>query len=149
MSMVKRIEAKDCLDLRQKVLRPQQPPESCVYPGDSGSGTAHFGGFDEAGKLVCIATLFPEPREDEPLPGAYRLRGMATAPDVQGKGYGRDVLVACQDFVRGQGGSEIWCNARTTAAAYYLKNGFKNLSTEPFDIPGIGPHFIMLWKVRG
>lgn len=144
--MVKRISAGDCLALRHQVLRSHQPPENSKYPLDEVSTSAHFGYVDESGQIVCVASLYLEPRE-EGQANSYRLRGMATSPELQGSGYGAKVLAACQDYVRTQGGHELWCNARTTASGFYFKNGFVSLTAEPFDLPGLGPHYIMNYPI--
>ena len=39
-----------------------------------------------------------------------------------------------------------WCNARTSACAYYEKLGFTPRGGE-FEIEGIGPHFVMVRAV--
>ena len=36
----------------------------------------------------------------------------------------------------------VWCNARINAVAFYKKEGFKIIGDE-FEIPDIGPHFLM------
>lgn len=144
--MVKRIQAVDCLALRHQVLRPHQPPENSKYPLDEEPTSAHFGYFNEKGEIVCVASLYLEGREGGPKK-AFRLRGMATRPDLQGSGLGRQVLGACQSYVQQQGGDEIWCNARTTASEFYFKNGFVSLTPEPFDLPGLGPHYIMNYSI--
>ncbi len=139
--MVKQISAEETLELRQKVLRPNQPPENSVYPLDQQPNSGHFGYF-ENGKLVSIASVFLEPRENGPVDG-WRLRGMATLPEFRSQGFGQKVLSATRKHVLQKKGSEIWCNARTTASGFYTRLGFRVLTPEPFDIPGIGPHVVM------
>lgn len=133
--------------LRQTVLRPGQPADSCVYPGDNDPRTVHFAAYLD-GQLVGIASLYAEGRpEGAPAEPGWRLRGMASAPEVRGVGVGRAVLQACLDHVAGEGGGEVWCNARTPAIGFYAAAGFEIVS-EPFDIPGIGPHVVMRRVVR-
>jgi predicted GNAT family N-acyltransferase len=40
----------------------------------------------------------------------------------------------------------VWCNARTPALRLYERAGFERESGE-FEIPGIGPHFVMARRV--
>ena len=90
--------------------------------------------------MVGIASLYREPG-----PGGahgWRLRGMATAPEVRGQGFGMALLVACVDHVAAGGGGELWCNARGPAVGFYRRAGFDVVGDE-FDIPGIGPHVVM------
>ena len=75
-------------------------------------------------------------------PGAWRVRGMATAPEARGRGAGLSVLTALVDHARGQGATRIWCNARTPARSLYERGGFTAVSDE-FELPQIGPHFVM------
>jgi hypothetical protein len=41
----------------------------------------------------------------------------------------------------------LWCNARQAAVPFYAKNGW-HVQGQPFDIPKIGPHFVMCWEPR-
>lgn len=126
--------------LRGDVLRPGQPPEASVYPGDDDLGTVHLGAYVD-GVLVGIASLYEEDRAGGPSRG-WRLRGMATAPAARRRGAGAALLAAAVEHVVAQGGSELWCNARMVAVEFYAWAGFTVVS-DPFDIPGIGPHVVM------
>ena len=55
------------------------------YPGDDAG--LHLGAFD-GDRLVGIASLYREARADRPTRARWRLRGMATDPDVRGAGFG-------------------------------------------------------------
>lgn len=126
--------------VRGVVLRPNQPPEACVYPGDDDPDSLHLAGFlgDE---LVAITSLYREGHPD--LPGAaWRIRGMAVLPQHQGQGFGTRLLGALIEHVRERGGEPVWCNARTRAAEFYAAKGFSRVGGE-FEIEGIGPHYIM------
>ena len=144
---VRSISAAETRGLRSFVLRPGQPPESLVYHGDELSASFHAGGYID-GQLVGIATVYPEPMPDPPADLAdaetYRLRGMATHPSFQGRGVGREVLGLCLAHIREQGGEVLWCNARVGAQGFYERLGFETIG-EPFEIEGIGPHYVM-WR---
>jgi GNAT superfamily N-acetyltransferase len=141
MIEVRRVTAAETRPLRQAVLRPHQRADELVFPGDE-SG-AHFGGFLD-GRMVTTASIFRArpPWEDDPL--AWRLRGMATAPELRGRGFGAAVLVACLEHARSVGGSIVWCSARTGALAFYRRWGFVTCGDE-FSLPEIGPHYFM-WR---
>ena len=134
----------DIRPLRHSILRPGQSWEETAYPGDGDPTTLHVGAFEDA-RLVGIASLYREARPGAPG-GGWRLRGMATAPEVRGRGAGRALLAACVAHVAANGGGELWCNARTPAAGFYAAAGFAVVSEE-FDIPGIGPHVVMSLEV--
>jgi GNAT superfamily N-acetyltransferase len=138
--------------LRQAVLRPGETLDELVYPGDDHPDGAHFGAFDDAGRLVGIATVFPDPAPESlrgVMPaaafapaGAYRVRGMATLAEVRGAGHGRALLQACFDHARDHGASYLWCNARVTAADFYRASGLEAFG-DSFEIDLIGPHYVM------
>jgi GNAT superfamily N-acetyltransferase len=152
MATTREITAAETRPLRQSVLRPGRTLEELVYPGDDDPGCAHFGAFDDAGRLVGIATVFPDPAPANlrgVMPdtaftpaGAFRLRGMATLPEVRGAGYGRALMEACFDHARAQGGEYLWCNARVNAAGFYRSIGLEAFG-DAFDIDLIGPHYVM------
>jgi predicted GNAT family N-acyltransferase len=136
--VIRRVTAEDIRPLRHKVLRPGQAFLETRYPGDDAG--VHFGAFD-GDRLAGIASLYSEDRVEGPA-GGWRLRGMATDPDVRGAGFGTSLLTACVDEVAAAGGTELWCNARMVAVGFYRKGGFEVVSDE-FDVPGIGPHVVM------
>lgn len=88
-----------------------------------------------------MASVYREDRPGGPA-GGWRLRGMATAADVRGTGFGAALLAACIEHVAASGGGELWCNARQVAIGFYRRAGFEVVSDE-FDIPRIGPHVVM------
>ncbi|MFP5318455.1 MAG: GNAT family N-acetyltransferase [Acidimicrobiia bacterium] len=137
---VRAIPAAATVPLRAEVLRPGQPREALVYPGDDDPATVHFGGF-VGERVVGIASLYAEDRVDGPG-GGWRLRGMATAPSARGRGAGAALLAAAVDHAARGGGSEVWCNARIEAVGFYRRAGFEVVSEE-FDIAGIGAHVVM------
>jgi len=139
-ALIRVLSAEEVRPLRQRELRPNQAYEETAYPGDDLAETVHLGAFDGE-RLVGIASLYCEDRLDAPNPG-WRLRGMATAADVRGAGFGAALLAACVEHVAASEGAELWCNARMTAVGFYRRAGFEVVSDE-FDVPGIGAHVVM------
>jgi GNAT superfamily N-acetyltransferase len=134
--------------LRQRVLRPGRPLSECVFDGDDRADTIHFG-VESEGALVGIASLYLEPPPSgtrETSDSNFRLRGMATADEVRGRGFGKALVRACLDHVARLGGGLFWCNARTTAAGFYEALGLR-IRGEPFDMANIGPHVRMVVEV--
>jgi GNAT superfamily N-acetyltransferase len=120
--------------LRQSVLRPHQTPDELA--AHEAADAFAVGVFtDEA--LVAVGFVAPEGG-----PGAWRIRGMATAPEVRGRGAGAAVLDALVGHALDQGATRIWCNARTPARPFYERGGFQVASDE-FELPQIGPHYVM------
>jgi GNAT superfamily N-acetyltransferase len=136
--MIKFITAEQTLPLRSAVLRNNLPEAQCRFPTDEQG--FHLGYFLD-NKLIVVATFFQEdyPELDK---GGYRLRGMATEKVFAGQGYGSAVIKFAIDELKKRGAPYIWCNARSTAVAFYGKLNFSILSEE-FEVPGIGPHFNM------
>ena len=138
---IRPITAAEALPLRQAVLRPGRLLESAQYPGDDAPTTRHFGAFRDA-RLLGIATLLHAEMPEQPGVPALQLRGMATAPEVRGQGFGRALIRACLAFARESGVPLLWCNARTGAVGFYRKLGFEIVGVE-FIVPDVGPHFRM------
>ena len=139
--IVKSIEAAETRPLRQIVLRPEEPPEHNIYPGDDGGADYHAGAFVD-GILVGVTPIFPEPMPGSDLPDAWRLRGMVVLLEYQRRGYGQALLRACLAHIVEQGGSLLWCNSRLEAVPFYEVNGFQ-LQGEPFQPPGQPVHWRM------
>ncbi len=138
---IRRIDAAEARPLRHAILRPNQPFEATVYPLDDEPASDHWGAF-LGDRLVGVASVFNEARPGYTNPRAWRLRGMATREQDRGQGIGGALLHACLDYIRAAGGTTLWLNARTTAAAFYSRFGFV-VRGNVFDIEGIGPHVVM------
>jgi predicted GNAT family N-acyltransferase len=141
MADVRQITAAETIPLRHSVLRAGYPIETARFPGDDDPGTVHFGVFEKE-KLLCIATLLQAQFPPEPGISAFQLRGMAAVPESRGSGLGTQIVRTCVDFAREKSARMLWCNARTSAAGFYLKLGFQIVGDE-FDIPTVGPHVRM------
>ena len=144
---VRVITAVETLSLRQTVLRPGRPIAAAQFSGDDAPATRHLGVFRE-GRLLGIASLFLADLPEQSGVAAWQLRGMATAPEARGMGFGRALGVACVAFARENGARLLWCNARTPAVGFYRKLGFETLGGE-FEIPDVGPHFRMMLRLGG
>lgn len=143
MRVIKSIPAEATRPLRQRVLRPHQTIEQLYYPGDETATTFHLGAFRKQ-ELVGISSIYHEAPPNSEDAGAWRLRGVATAPEVRGEGYGEQLLRAAIAYIARQGGTLVWCNARTTVMGYYERYGFQTRGDE-FVVPGTGLHYFM-WR---
>ena len=125
--------------LCHKVLRSNLPFEASCLPSDNDLGAIHFT-LKKDDTILSIASFYYESHEAMPNKNAYRLRGMATEPTKQRKGFGAMVLHWAMDHLKKETDVEIlWCNARVTAFGFYEKMGFTILG-EVFDIPNLGHH---------
>ena len=149
--------------MRHKILRPSQPSDSVKYPADQHQDAAHFGAYllpcseypltDDVPKLIGALSIH---HENMVLPAGaqvdsvynntldWRIRGMAVDTDFQRKGIGALLLQVCYKHLHARVEKPgLWCNARSTVLNYYSGNGFEAIGEE-FDIPDIGPHFVMV-----
>jgi S-adenosylmethionine:tRNA ribosyltransferase-isomerase len=142
--LIKHVNIEQVIPLRAKILR-NGIIEKSSFPHDEDETTLHFG-VVENDNIVSIASLYKENYKETEGNG-YRLRGMATEKNYQNKGYGNAVLNYLIEKVKELNGAYIWCNARSTAINFYLKNNFEIISDE-FDMPDIGPHFVMMLGLK-
>lgn len=110
-------------ELRRSVLRPNLPP-GATLPGDDVPDAAHFGAIDDDGAVLCTCFVYPDPCPWLPDAPAWRLRQMATAEGLRGRGIGGQVVEAAAEYVRARGATVLWCNARERAVAFYRRHGF-------------------------
>lgn len=143
---VRRGEAHEVWELRHEVLRPHQGLDEVHFAQDQQPTTAHFCAEDSDGKIVCVASVWPEP---PPWPvgatAAWRLRAMATAPAWRGRGVGGAVLRAAIDHIAASGGGLLWCNARLPAVGFYERAGLATFG-DTWEEPVIGPH-VAMWRL--
>lgn len=105
--------------LRLAVLRADTPSKSVTFAEDGWPGTVHLGVRDSGG-IVAISTWIPRPHHDE---AGVQLRGMATAPHMQGQGVGAILLEAgCERASKLT--SLVWARARDAALPFYVRHGF-------------------------
>jgi ribosomal protein S18 acetylase RimI-like enzyme len=132
--VVREISVAETRPLRHAVLRRHETVESLAAhePSD-----AFAVGVFDGGALIAVGFVAPDGE-----PGAWRVRGMATATPGRGKGAGTAVLDALLEHAIAGGASRVWCNARTPARSLYERAGFRAVSEE-FELPDIGPHFVM------
>lgn len=142
---VLRISPSDTHDIRHRMLREGHPRDTVYFDGDEDDQTFHLGAFFE-GKLVSVASFYFENHPNLPDEYQYRLRGMATLPDFQGKGLSSELLKMAFPIIKQNLCTLLWCNARKTATGYYQKVGFERVGEE-FDIPTVGPHYLMFKKI--
>lgn len=134
---VRRAALADVFALRHAELRPGLPADAARFPGDDAAGAWHFGAFAATdGAVVGCASFLPAPFRGA---AALQLRGMATRHDLVRRGIGGAVLAhAVAEVPR----TILWCHARLHAVGFYERMRWTVVS-EPFDIPGVGPHVVM------
>ncbi len=129
--------------LRMAVLRPWQSPGEAMYEREGDPATAHYAALGGQDEVLAVGSVMEEVNPREPHEGDWRVRGMATEPELRGRGLGKLVLGALEEHAAKRGGRRLWCNARTGARAFYEREGW-SVEGEEFEIAGIGPHFMMV-----
>jgi predicted GNAT family N-acyltransferase len=139
------VDAATTKELRRAVLRPTWPVGSPMH-GDENADAVHLAAFD-SDELVGCCLILPRPHPARPdEPGAWQLRGMATAPHRQGQGVGSAVVAAALEQAKQRAGRLIWCDARTTAVRFYAAHGFVAEGAEFLHAESGIPHYRM-WRM--
>lgn len=141
MLHIAKISSQETFAVRQPVLRPGKPIESCIFPGDDLDSTAHFGVFEDE-NLIGVISVFKNNNDAFTETNQYQIRGMAILPGHQKKGLGIKLVEEAEKYVANQNGKLLWMNAREVATGFYKKTGYQ-IFGNPFNIVGIGTHYIM------
>jgi len=135
------VDAQRTWHVRHRNLRQGQAFETVDYGEVDRIGSTIHMVLTMDNKEIGCATIMKEEREGG---FGYRIRGMAVDEPYRGYGFGRRLMEACQDLAN-ELQTGLWCNARNVAIASYVACGFAKVGEE-FDIPNIGPHFVLEWS---
>lgn len=138
---VKQVPVEDILFIRSAELREGRDFEQCRFEDDNGEGAVHLGLFNE-GKIIGCVTILRKTNDKFPIENQHQYRGMAVSKAYQGNAIGNLLLNNADRVVLNRGANFIWINARETALNFYRRNGY-NVVGAPFDVPGIGKHYLM------
>jgi GNAT superfamily N-acetyltransferase len=127
--------------LRKAVLRPHEPGDGPMYPLEDDHATAHYAALAD-GRVLSVGSVMADAHPHDPADGDWRVRGMATLPELRGQGLGAGVLAALEAHAHGHGARRAWCNARIGARSFYERAGWVVEGVE-YEIPGIGMHLLM------
>lgn len=142
---IKKITAFDTIIVRHPVLRPGKPIETCHFEGDDLPTTAHYGLYVE-NLLIAVISAFKVQNKLFSEENQYQIRGMAVLEEFQKKGFGEELLKHCENEISVAKGELIWFNARETAVGFYKKSGYEILGDQ-FEIPDVGPHYILFKSI--
>jgi GNAT superfamily N-acetyltransferase len=123
---VELVAANELLELRRRVLRGGDPDISVSDPRDAESSTQHFA-IRRVGEVVAAGSFYPSKSPLDPARESYQLRYLATAPEVQGLGYGSLLLRGAETRLTSSGVSELWANGRDTAWGFYERCQWRQL----------------------
>lgn len=140
--VLKKVPVNAIQDLRHKVLWPHlESPEKCVIDPDTDETTFHMAALIDD-KVVGTSTLIIDINNKFAEKNQYRLRAMATDPDVRGLGLGAKIIDAVIAELKNKNVKLLWCDARLIATGFYEKQNFRVLGGV-YDVPKIGPHKLM------
>jgi GNAT superfamily N-acetyltransferase len=132
--LVREVPVAQTRPLRRAILRPHDSEETVAsHEPDDAFALGAFQGEE----LIAVGFIAPDG-----TPGSWRIRGMATLARARREGAGGAVLAGLIEHARDDDATRVWCNARTPARSFYERGGLRIVS-EQFEIPGIGPHFVM------
>lgn len=140
---IKPIRYQETYNIRQVILRPNRPLETCFFDGDALESTIHFGLYYKA-EQAGIISLFKNKNiifKDE---NQYQIRGMAVLEKFQKMNFGRKLVEHSENFLKSKDTEILWFNARESAIDFYKKLGYQ-ITGQAFDIPDVGTHYLM-WK---
>lgn len=146
MKTIRNITAKETYPVRHSVLRKGQPMATCSFEGDDLDTTQHFGLFEDD-TLQGIVSLYENSNSLFKATRQIQIRGMAVIEHNQGKSYGKQLVQHCEQYLTDTDCELIWFNARENAKGFYQKLGYA-IHGEPFNIEGIGIHYVMWKKLR-
>ncbi len=142
--IIKQVPVETIINLRHEILRPGLPIETARFDGDNDAGTHHFACFhvdDSHGEPLCCVSYMLRNLNETP---SWQLRGMATQEQFKGKGIGKTLVTYAETELSVKSDiKNFWCNARAESTGFYKKAGWTIHSSE-FDIPGVGPHYVMV-----
>lgn len=144
MQLIKEIGTHETFPVRHAVLRPGKPIESCSFDGDNLETTHHYGLFND-GKVIGVITIMENKSQNFLEQIQFQIRGMAILEQFSKKGYGQELLLYAENQIKALKGELIWFSARETAVGFYQKSGYE-ISGSLFEIPAVGPHYIMFKK---
>ena len=138
--VLKQITAEETWPVRHPVLRKGKPLEDVYMEADEKETTFHVGIFHQD-QIIGVASFMDDSKSI--FTGKqYRLRGMAVLPEYRRRGIAELLLKKGENILKERGCTLLWFNARLIAVSFYKKIGYKTIGPE-FDIPLIGPHYLM------
>lgn len=132
-------EYRELVQLRREVLRFPLGLDFSVDDLLPDAGRVHFGLWDE-GVAVGSVSVSVEAEGD------LRMRQLAVHPGFQHKGIGSALVLACEEFGRGQDLKRVVLHAREAAVPFYIRLSYSSVGDRFFEV-GI-PHFAMEKRIN-
>lgn len=127
-------EWKDMVALRDVVLRKPLGLQFTEEYLQKEKDDFLFGLYNGETLLACLVLTPGEER-------SIQMRQVAVLPEMQGKGLGKQLVIATEGWAVIRGYRKMFCHARATAAPFYHQLGY-HIVGEPFEEVSIA-HFYM------
>lgn len=124
----------DLIALRYNILRKPLKLQFTQEQLAAESDFFHFG-FYSGDKLTACLMLVPEENNK------IKMKQVAVAEEMQGKGIGKKLVMAAENFAFTTGYKKIFCHARDTAVPFYKSLGYVIIG-EGFTEVGIPHHYL-------
>lgn len=111
--------------LRRRVLRAGTPSDDVTFEDDDVA--LHLAALrpEHPDTILGVSTWLQQGYAEMPDVSAWRLRGMATAPEVRGQGAGGELVRTGLDRAARAGAQVVWARARLSAVSFYERLGFE------------------------
>ncbi|MDP9453352.1 MAG: GNAT family N-acetyltransferase [Actinomycetota bacterium] len=146
---VREVGAEATHDLRRRVLRQGHPEAEVRFDGDDAPGSFHLAVVDQEGRPLAVATAVPAPTPRRPGRRAWRLRGMAVEPALQGRGLGSRLLEAVVARAEAGGAEVVWAAGRDSALDFYRGRGWSVEGEGYLDAGDLPHHTVVLDLAQG
>jgi predicted GNAT family N-acyltransferase len=127
------------IDLRNEILRKPLGMDIDNDGFKDGEDHVHFVALEDD-EVVGVVVLIPHWKE-----GVGKLRQMATAEKVRGKGYGIQLVKALEEYAAEQQMTSVFLHSRHYAAGFYEKLGY-TIWSDVFQEVGMD-HFAMQKRI--
>jgi len=122
------------VELRNKILRKPLGIKFTPAEMEQDKYNIHLGIFDDERILACLVLTDTGDKR-------IKMRQVSVDEDMQGKGLGRQLSIAAENYARENNYEVIFCHARKSAVPFYQKLGYTTTSDE-FTEVNI-PHYAM------
>ena len=144
--ILKKVNSKNLLPVRSKVLRSNSSYEHCKFEGDERLDSIHIGAYKN-NTIVGGVSIIKNISTKIDLVNCYQLRGMCVLDVYQKKGIGRKLLENAEKICKNLNVNYIWMNAREKSVDFYIKFNYICLE-ETYIIQGIGIHSFLYKKLK-
>ncbi|MFD1550692.1 hypothetical protein DNU06_06200 [Putridiphycobacter roseus] len=144
---IKALNIDQIKQIRHEVLWPHlSSSDDCVLGPDNFKATFHIGAIENH-QVIGTATFIIELNKEFDTKSQFRLRAMATLPEVRGRNVGRGIVEFALEKLKAMQVDLLWCDARLKATGFYEKMGFNSVG-DIYEVPKIGPHKLMYYTLN-